>query len=849
MIEYGDSEVKIFHPLCEAALNQALVHLGLDKDYKVIHHRMTGALEMDYVVENVSTGKYLCVIEVKRTPAAVNSTRYQFQAMSYVQSNSGITERPFYILTNLECAYSYRYDPSRSSAYQQVLEPGLEQISSFAVDDETAIVNKATAYFERKIKSFVADDYAYQLNLAEFYVHMEPLVRDDKQWKTHLAVLLYEYIRGSFVHLNRSDLRDIRVFRDNVQQICNEASRVDFKGIFDYTITAYLPTLSVPNKELVDLYDLGNQNVTGDSVADVLHTIVSSGHEHEGEVATDLELARLAATLAKTEMGVIDDSDVVSDPAAGSGNLISSAIEIMGLVPSQIRANDINPKLLELLSLRLGLDFAKTVGPNNSPMVTNRDITTMGREDFSDVKAILLNPPYVAGINCVNRKQSFFKAINKISGKEAMTNFGQMPLEAVFLELVTELVPAGTVVSCVFPSNFLTASGEEARITRELVLTKFGLNTIFTYPKDDIFENVTKSTCVIVGKTRERSEKINVIASYTKVPDIDIHQFEGVATKSYDSEFSAVIPGIQAASVAFDKLFEDVSEGWRYLNQEKQEATSFIDSYFANNGRMDLIGDLTIPMKRGSAGNDGGSDLLFLCDELYNNNKGRGLNVAAAMRNSKYGSFKIGTGDSRFLDDNANAPALVDDIIKDYIVYMKTGAANGKQQKKEKTLIDWRKIVKKEGRKSFPANSILIPRGTRVEGSAYMSDRKVFVSTNFLVCSFNSEKDALLAGTWMTTIFYQLMCELYSKNDEGMRKMEVADIKRTSLPKLEMVSQETVDKLYEIVDKLEFVSLGDPKVRNVDKIWAKELFGNDAELILDEAQRLLTYLSNIRNPQ
>ena len=80
-----------------------------------------------------------------------------------------------------------------------------------------------------------------------------------------------------------------------------------------------------------------------------------------------------------------------------------------------------------------------------------------------------------------------------------MTNSGQMPLEAVFLELITELVAPGTVISCVYPSNFLTARGDEAKITRELVLSKFGLRTIFTYPGDEIFENVTKKHLCIGG--------------------------------------------------------------------------------------------------------------------------------------------------------------------------------------------------------------------------------------------------------------------------------------------------------------------------------------------------------------
>ena len=128
MVSYADSEVKIFHPLCEASLNQALKNLDLDGDYEVLHHQYTGTLEMDYVVRNSHTKKYLCVIEVKRTPADVQSTRYQVQAQSYVQMNSPENEKPFYILTNLEKLISFRYDTTKPRVYQQMLLPGLCQV-------------------------------------------------------------------------------------------------------------------------------------------------------------------------------------------------------------------------------------------------------------------------------------------------------------------------------------------------------------------------------------------------------------------------------------------------------------------------------------------------------------------------------------------------------------------------------------------------------------------------------------------------------------------------------------------------------------------------------------------------
>lgn len=51
-ISYNDSEVNCFHPICGRALNSALRLIGKENQYIVMHHQYTGALEMDYVVQN-----------------------------------------------------------------------------------------------------------------------------------------------------------------------------------------------------------------------------------------------------------------------------------------------------------------------------------------------------------------------------------------------------------------------------------------------------------------------------------------------------------------------------------------------------------------------------------------------------------------------------------------------------------------------------------------------------------------------------------------------------------------------------------------------------------------------------
>ena len=397
MITYSDSEVRVFHPICDDALNQALSTLGLSATYEAKHHIYTGSLEMDFVVINKSTGKYLCVVEVKKTPSDVQSTRYQFQAQSYVQMNQAINEKPFYIITNLEKLISFRYNASKPSVCQQMLKPGLESICDFTVDDETAITNKLATVFQRLLDDFINDRYDELTTLDDFLSCMKTALPNGRQWKSNMAVLMYEYIRGAFHAIHRPNptiTYNVTHFRGDVQQICIEANNVDFDGIFSYNATNYMPRLILASRMLSDIYKYGEANVSGDAIADALHDMISENNRHDGEVATDLELANFVSTIAKMVNGNIANGKQICDPAAGSGNLISSAIKVFGINADQIVANDINPKLLELLSLRLGLNYPNSISRACSPIVTTKDIVNMSPSDFSNVEVLLLNPPF-----------------------------------------------------------------------------------------------------------------------------------------------------------------------------------------------------------------------------------------------------------------------------------------------------------------------------------------------------------------------------------------------------------------------------------------------------------------------
>lgn len=850
-ISYSDSEVNVFHPLCEDAINRAISNLGISRSYEVLHHQYTGSLEMDYVLRNKQTGKYLCVIEVKRTPADVHSARYQYQAMSYVQMNDSVTERPFYILTNLEYAFTFRYDSSRPRVFQQMLSPGLYTIGNFSEhENRDEYVDILAHFFENRIVDYLNDRYAYLITLEQFAFYMEAIKENPKRWKSGLAVLLYEYIRGAFTCVSRNELHDVRLFQvmtqSDVVRICNEAAHINFKEIFDYSDERYIPRIFVENDLLNSLFDFGHQNINGNSVADVLHQIVSAGREHDGEVPTDLELGRVVAVLARQISGELSPDEKVCDPAAGSGNLISSAIDIFNLNVNQIVANDINPQLGELLTLRLGLNYVQVVGGDLYPRVTHYDINDLTPEFFTGVKVVVLNPPFLGGVYAAQRKQAFFRRINQLAGRDTGTNVGQMPLEAAFLELVTYLVAPGTTIACVFPKTHLLARGIEAQTMRRLLLGRFGLRTIFTYPGKDIFVDVTRDTCVLVGKVSVPSSHVSVISSYETIPNLDLHRFMDAIASPLGTNFAPICAGVVGKSVPKDELIAKATDGWREINSEMLEAIDFVDKTFRDSDEFRLIESCEWNMKRGGAANSGGSDILFFDSrrDLFDAFRNDNVPLKAGMRNAELDTLIANEGDSRFLDSSALDENLLDRILD---VYLSLPIREGRQARKQKTKEEWKRILERESRGCFSPYSVLIPRALRRKGRVHLIQNDIFVSTNFLVCYGLNERTSLLLATWISSIFYQLICEVSSKDQEGMRKMEVGDISQTLVPVFEAVSDQTYYRLRDVCATTEFLDLQSPIIRNVDTIWAEELFHDAGQEKLDEARRLLEYTANRRN--
>lgn len=444
-------------------------------------------------------------------------------------------------------------------------------------------------------------------------------------------------------------------------------------------------------------------------------------------------------------------------------------------------------------------------------------------------------------------KQPMYRTIKRLTGSDAKTSIGQMSLEAVFLELLIELVQPGTTISCVFPKTHLMGRGPEAKAIRRLLLHQFGLHLVFTYPGDEIFDDVTKDTCILVGRAKMPADSVKVVSSYDKIPNIDIHRFAQTLPNDASEDFAPMMPGVVVKKISTQELSDTTEDGWRMLNSEMVDAITFVKENFQSSPQFTELSELDYPTKRGQAGNSGGSDIMFFDSrpDLYGQFENRDIILSAGMRNAKLDTFDIGTGDSDFLDVSDNSEEIVDAIID---AYNALPDREGRQQRRRKTNQEWKKILIKESRGRFSANSVLVPRAIRTTGRIYLSRNPVFVSTNFVVCTLPSLNKAIMLSTWMSTIFYQLICEVSSKDQEGMRKMEVSDIEKTYIPVLDNVTQETITALTGEYGSIEFLNLATPEIREVDRIWANELFGENADEILNTARRMLEYLANRRNP-
>lgn len=842
---YTDDEVKVFHPLCEKALNIAIENLNLSSELEIKHHESIGSIEADYVVVRKTTQKYILFVEVKRNPAAVSSTRYRLQAQSYVREAQSTVEKPYYAITNLEILDLFKHDASRLSVAQQIIEPSTIRIGEFS-DDPNAFFLNLIKCFEQVLSVVINDQCSYKELTGSFIPMLEANKTEQELWHQSLVISGYEYIRGVLKSSNRKiDWKSASQYRNRPKKIVDNIQSLNFFSLSN-------PPFPVSGNDVIwdvsmldDLGELGRKTMSGDAMAELIHSIAIAGREHEGLVPTDLELANILAILSRFTLNRdLSEDEIICDPAAGSGNLLASSKSgFENIYPKQLWANDKEKLFSELLSIRLGLMFPSVISPQNSPKITDYDVVNLHKEDFDNVKIVMMNPPYVSGVKDPITKHSIGRRIYDINNSKALTLIGQVGVEAPFLELINSLVKEGTVISVVFPKQYLTTNGREAHSFRQFLLNNFGLSLIFMYPRDGVFQEVVKDTVVLIGVKGIRSEKIKILKSQIPLADVNLTKLKQ-CLNNLKNNTSDLIYGVDYKEISILDLEKNIEKGWRNISITDENIEKWIEKSLNLNSKK-LSEDYIL--KRGRIGNAGASDLLFI-----NSNSRFWYLVESvvpeswlfpALRTVKQIDslfLNSSTTDIRFFSPSDEAFTigtkeydLLDNILNIYLKFQNDTFENTKQRKKMKTKEELRKIINKERKKITDENTILIPRNIRRFARVFMTTERAYISTNVIEVKINCPDEVWLIQSWLMSVYSQLQFEGMAKDQEGTRKLEESSIGELLIPKFEDIQDEMKKRIINSSkENIKFLDLCRPVASNIDQLWSN-VFSEPLEIVAE----------------
>ncbi len=693
-------------------------------------------------------------------------------------------------------------------------------------------MDKLTEGFKTIIDIVINDKAEYQELTGSLIPLLEKNKCNKEEWHKLLVIAGYEYIRGVFkAHGVHKELKDVYRYRNMPNKIISLSKNINFKNLFKDPLPDKNDNEIWNTDMLGDILNLGNKTMSGDMLAEILHELLIYGKEHDGMVPTDVELARIVSLLAQSALSRgLNDNEIVCDPAAGGGNLIGAVnFAFEDISPKQIWANDKEEFFLELLSIRLGLIFPKVISPENSPEITCKDICDLESKNFENVKIIVMNPPYISGVKGKNIKKELKEKIEIITGKNAVTDIGQAGVEHLFLELITEQVKDGTIISVVFPKQILYTQSKEGEKLREYLISKFGLKTIFLYPRDGVFNTVVKDTVVFIGIKGKKFNNLEIIKSSINIHDIDLSKFK----KYINDENDINCYGIDKQLI-HRNIFEEYNKaGWKFLSDSYFNVDRWINDNFKDTS--DQLSEIVSSSRRGKVGNSGASDLIFInsVEEIWNKVKNivpkewlyPGIRLVTDIDkvyvNSETTSRRVLVpSDDAFIDGTSDFNIL-EEILNKYNKTISKLKKATKQVKITKSNKELRDIIKKERNNVTPKNTILIPRALRRYGRLFYTTEDVYVSTN--VVEFSLEENVgLIVASWLLSIFGQLQFENMAKDQEGERKLEKGSIEQVLIPS-KVINIDEINKskiIDEINDEFKFIDLYNPEITNIDKLWA-----------------------------
>jgi hypothetical protein len=848
--DYGDDEVAVFHPALGAVLGEALRRLGQERHLKVVHHYPTASGPVDFAVVRRSDGKVVLPVEVKRTKTAVR-TQGRRQARDY-RANLGANCGDYYLATNLELVELFKASPMRSTTLSQKIalpEEGSAGSLAEARQDPGAFWHRLADLLAEALDLVLTEGGVYAQGFAALQERLKAAGTDD--WHRLLMPSLFEYIRGTAESIpalktavGRLNWMAAGHYRSNPAVLARMGSQLDFAAVFAEPHPRPRDPESFDPAVLGEAFKAGAGLNLGEDVAELVYEILAP--EAKGIVETDLELARLLAVVARDALpgGVVPPGRLAWDPGAGTGRLLASLGTVFpDLEPGQVWGSDLEARFAEPMALRLGLAWNARLAPGNAPRVTVGDLAEADFAETRRVGLVVMNPPYLSGIESIRPRRTLAAAIRRITGRPPLLNTGQAPLESVFLEMVWNLVPEGTVIAAVFPAQHLVRRGAEAQELRAFLAQDLALTHIVQYPMEGIFGDVIKQTVLLAGRKGQAPEKVKIARIETPVAETS------PAALASALAGRGGLPGITVETVARDRLYAARAVGWRGFAGTGRRAGDFIAARFAG---FSTLADLAPEgLRRGTLGNSGSTpleapvpddaDMAPILARIPHDWLKRAIvnsdDLPRVLGRETLKRLALCPSEDAFVPGTPARGRLLD-IARAYRPLLVAAADRGRQRKDVKSpeaiIGDLRKDVKE-----FPGPWVLIPRAARKAGTvALVEEEGVIVSTNFVMAGLGSVRGNRLLASWILSVFGQLQLENACANQEGMRKLEVGTVRELRYPDFSALPEETAALLAERVLAEEPLSFEDPALRPLDYLWAEALDPDNGPRLAAEAMEL-----------
>ncbi len=587
----------------------------------------------------------------------------------------------------------------------------------------------------------------------------------------------------------------------------------------------------------------------------------------KGKIMSDSELSNILAALC-----IDNHSAKVLDPGCGDGSLLDAAydqINLLSIVANQNKTHnqvleqidglEIDPFLSQLASFRLLSKNLSQINNNTTANIAIGDIFHNPRANQYD--AVMMNPPFLRN----DDPNSPITAADKLRMNGAIlaqglncfvTDAKQPNLYFYFTNYIWHYLRNNGKAGLILMAKFL--NNEDGEHLKQFILDK--VEAIVSYPRK-YFQDFVVTTVIVILKRGNNSGTV----SFLKVSDENIILNPESLKTILNLNQDTATPSYKLKVVQRNTLV--ASDNWRQYLQDK----NYDD--FSNLNCLVNISHHFGEVSRGGAEAAGGSTLIFPeLDGQTNQYFGNGPKLtpqqrAAGVQRSRiniplplsnlvtYGiqnNFNrrnyILTINDLELEKAFHFPAKADRVSLNALPANLQGDADLVQFNVDcigqYTLKKWKQIINNAHNNTF-VPGILIPRADRTKHVVYYNphNHPITLSTNFLFCNdlinlnpnLTSEEQQKFITAFLLSSFGQIQFELEANNQEGLRKLEVFQLKRFQIPNLNSFTALEIRAVIQEFDALNIANIefsGDEGInnnprRNLDTAFGAIIFAKN----------------------